>query len=86
MVVPLRTIVELLLPVRVRVPVALPMEEAEEPEALMLAAAPVIVSPALPVRRPADVIVPLLVVDIFPVVVIASPAVAGCNVVPLLLQ
>jgi hypothetical protein len=55
-------------------------------EALMLVVAPEIVAPAVPVRRPAEVIVPLLVVDILPVVVIASPELTGDKVVPLLVH
>ena len=37
---------------------------------------------ALALRVPAAVIVPLPLVDIAPEVVMASPAVAGCRVVP----
>ena len=43
-------------------------------------------TPLVPVISPAEVIVPVPVVEMFPVVVIASPAVAGERVVPLLLQ
>ena len=38
------------------------------------------------VKAPAEVIVPLLVVDMLPDVVIASPLAAGCSVVPALDQ
>ena len=44
------------------------------------------VKPLLAVTNPAEVRVPVLVVEILPVVVIASPAVPGERVVPLLFQ
>ena len=64
----------------------LPILVAPLPVALMLAVPPVIVRPALPVRRPALVIVPVLVVEMLPEVVTLSPAVAGWRVMPLRLQ
>jgi hypothetical protein len=54
--------------------------------ALRLMVPPEMVAPALPVRRPALVIVPVPVVEILPEVVILSPEVAGCRVVPERLQ
>lgn len=68
----------------VEVPVLMLVAKLEE--ALMLVVAPEMVAPAEPVRRPAEVIVPDPEVEISPEVVISSPAVAGCRVVPLLVQ
>lgn len=65
-VTPSKTIVERSLPVRVSVPVTFPIEVAELPDVLILAAAPLIAKPALPVSSPALVIVALPVVDILP--------------------
>jgi hypothetical protein len=44
--------------------------------------APEMVAPREPVSSPAEVIVPVLVVEMFPVVVTLSPAVVGESVVP----
>lgn len=63
----------------------LPMLVVPDPEVFMFVV-PVAVNPALPVRSPADVIVPVPVVEMFPVVEILSPAVAGERVVPDLSQ
>jgi hypothetical protein len=51
-----------------------------------LTAALVTVNPNDPVSNPADVTVPLPVVEIFPLVVNASPAFTGDNVVPVRFQ
>jgi hypothetical protein len=48
--------------------------------------APVIVAPDDPVSNPAEVIVPVPVVDILPLVVTASPDVVGLRTVPRRLQ
>lgn len=71
-------------PPMVTVPVDVPvfMLVAKLEEAFRLTAAPDTVRPALPVSRPALVMVPVLVVDMAPVVVMASPAVLGDKVVP----
>ena len=55
-------------------------------EAFKEAVAPVIVKPAVPLRSPAELIVPVPVVEIFPEVVIASPEFAGERVLPVLDQ
>ncbi len=58
-----------------------------EPEVEVRLKAPVvIVNPLEAIRAPAEVIVPVPVVEIFPDVVIASPAVAGERVVPVRFQ
>jgi len=74
-------IVKLLTPVE--------MEEADRPErdkapevAVRLRAPVVRVNPLEAVNKPAEVIVPVLVVEILPVVEIASPEVPGLKVVP----
>ena len=68
-------------------PAELPMVVLAVPEVLMVVVpvrevVPEIVRPELPVIKPADVMVPVPVVEILPEVVTASPAVAGCKVVP----
>lgn len=61
--------------------------KAAEPELAVSAKAPVVmVKPLEAVRVLAEVIVPVLVVEILPEVVTASPLVAGERVVPLRLQ
>jgi hypothetical protein len=63
----------------VEVPVLMLVTKLEE--ALRLTAAPVTVRPASPVRRPAEVMVPLPEVEMSPEVVMESPEVAGERVV-----
>lgn len=72
--VPPRVTVEVVEPV--------PMSTAKLEEAFRDTAAPLTVSPAEPVNSPAEVMVPVPVVEMLPEVVTASPAVAGCRVVP----
>jgi len=53
----------------------------------VIATLPVVaVNPLLAVKSPADVMVPVLLVDMFPLVVMSSPAVRGETVVPTLCQ
>ena len=68
------------------VPVALPIVVFAVPVEFIEAVPPVIVTPAEPVNNPAEVIVPVPEVEMFPEVVILSPAVIGERVVPVLSQ
>jgi hypothetical protein len=68
------------------VPVAFPIAVFALPLVFMDAVPPAIVSPALPVKRPADVMVPVEVVEIFPDVVMVSPAVTGDKILEDLCQ
>src|SRR5512142_849941 len=51
-----------------------------------IAVTPVIVAPVEPVSNPAEVIVPVPVVEILPLVVTASPDVVGDSIVPVRFQ
>ena len=64
----------------------LPIAVLAVPVVLMEAVPPETVSPAEPVRSPADVMVPVPVVEMSPVVVTASPAFTGERVVVFLCQ
>lgn len=62
-------------------------DKVKAPDVPVRFRAPVVkVKPLDAVKRPADVIVPVPVVEIFPDVVTASPALLGDNVVPVLFQ
>ena len=73
-------------PPKVRVPVEVPvlMLTALLEEALRLTVPPLAVKPAEPVKSPAEVMAPAPEVEILPEVVMASPALIGDKVVPVL--
>jgi len=74
------------LDVKAKVPEELPIAVFEVPDVFIFAVPPDTVSPAEPVNNPAEVIVPLPLVEIFPLVVTASPLFVGESVVPILFQ
>jgi hypothetical protein len=66
----------------VRIPVEFPRLVAAVPVELIAAVPPETVIPAEPVKSPAEVMVPVDVVEMFPVVVTLSPVFVGERVVP----